>query len=149
MEPAMRCLSVLSLVILSLNSSAKDLDFGDHRSETLTIKAWKAFGANEYADAIAYADKCIELHQAAALKMQAELKAYASDTEASEYWALNDVGTCYFIKAKALVASGKESEAKKAYQYLADKLKFSQCWDPQGWYWFPAEAAQEALDELK
>jgi hypothetical protein len=133
----------------SLTLNAKDLDFGDHKSETLTVKAWKALEASNNDDAIAFADKCIALHGAAALKMQAGLKAYASDSEASEYWALNDVGTCYFIKAKASIAKGKEKDAVKAYAYLAEKLKYSQCWDPQGWYWFPAEAATEALDELK
>jgi hypothetical protein len=145
----MKLLTALLLAALTFTVTAKELDFGDHKSETITVKAWGALGAENHDEAIAYADKCIELHGAAALKMQATLKAYASDSEASEHWALNDVGTCYFIKAKALTASGKEKDAKKAYTYLAEKLKFSQCWDPQGWYWFPAEAATEALDELK
>ena len=35
-----------------------------------------------------------------------------------------------------------------AYQKLVDQYYYAQCWDPKGWFWKPAEAAQQALDEL-
>jgi len=68
--------------------------------------------------------------------------------ERRDYWALNDVGTSLFIKAEALKKAGKVDEAKKVYKELIDKYFYSQCWDPQGWFWKPAEAAQQALDEM-
>ncbi|MFT5131520.1 MAG: hypothetical protein ACI8W8_005158, partial [Rhodothermales bacterium] len=82
----MKTASVLIIsLFFGLTLSAKELDFGDHKSEGLTVKAWGELGEGNHADAIAYASKCIETHGAAALKMQSELKAYASDTEASTY----------------------------------------------------------------
>jgi hypothetical protein len=38
------------------------LDYGDHTSVTLMVKAWDALGAGEYADAVAYTEKCSELY---------------------------------------------------------------------------------------
>jgi len=38
--------------------------------------------------------------------------------------------------------------AKKTYNNLVKDYYYAQCWDPKGWFWKPAEAAQQALDEL-
>jgi hypothetical protein len=31
---------------------------------------------------------------------------------------------------------------------LIDEFSYAQCWDPQGWFWKPAEAAAEKVDDL-
>ncbi len=49
---------------------------------------------------------------------------------------------------KALKDTGNEKEAKAVLKKLVDSYYYAQCWDPQGWFWKPAEAAQELLDEL-
>ena len=135
--------------LFALSGIAAELDFGDHSSETLTSKAWEALNAGKQDQALAFADKCIELHGKEAVKMQKKLTDFADDSEASKYWALNDVGTCYFIKGKALEKQGKKKEAAAALTYLKDNLGYSQCWDPNGWFWHPAEAAAELIAELK
>jgi hypothetical protein len=125
------------------------LDYGDGSSSTLTGKAWKAYTSKDYPSAIAYTTKCEDTFKTQALTMQKSLKAPAPKDSAFTYWALNDVGTCYFIQGKTLDDQGNKKGAIAAYKYLVDNLSFAQCWDPQGWFWGPADAAKKRLTELQ
>ena len=130
-------------------TTAPALDFGDSKSSTLTTKAWQALDAKNYAEVIGYANKCIDLYKTQAVQMQGTLKAAADKDSANQYWALNDVGTCYFILGKALDDQGDKKGATAAYKSLVDTLSFAQCWDPKGWFWAPADAARKRLAELQ
>lgn len=140
------------LLLSSSSGTAAELDFGDHSSATLTTKAWDALNAKNHDNAVAYASKCIEMYEKEALAMQGALtEAVPSDDReaVSSKWALNDVGTCLFILGQSLEAQGKGKEALEAYRKLVDTLSFAQCWDPQGWFWKPADAAQVKVKALE
>ena len=124
-------------------------DFGNYSSETLTTKAWQAFEAKNYALVEAYTAKCIEMYGAKAKEMQAELTAPAPVETASTMWALNDVGTCYFIRGNAFEAQGKNDKAVAAYNKLVTNFPFAQTWDTNGWFWPPAEAAKQRIKVLE
>jgi hypothetical protein len=126
-----------------------EYDFGDFRSETLTVKAWQAMGADDLEAMEAFTGKCIELYEKEALKQQAKLKNFAPKDEAFNYWALNDVGTCYYIRGQMYLNKGMKDKAKEAFRKLVDNFYFCQCWDPNGWFWHPAEVAEEKLAELE
>ena len=64
------------------------------------------------------------------------------------YWALNDVGTCLYIKGESYKSAGKDKEAKDMFKKLVDEFFYAQCWDPSRWFWKPAEAAQQKIDEM-
>lgn len=128
------------------------LDFGDGTSSTLTTRAWQALDAKKFAEVLAFTAKCRETYEAKALEMQKSLTAAVPAEEKEKVgalFALNDVGTCYFIQGRALEGLGKKKEAIEAYQFLAKKLPFAQCWNPEGFYWKPADAATERLTELE
>lgn len=135
------------------------LDFGDHSSSILTSKAWDAFNSKSQPAAQGYARKCIELYQAKAVEMQKAIAAAPPTVkeEIQKQWALNDVGTSYFILGQSLEAEGKVKDAAAAFKFLVDNLSLAQCWDTKGWFWKPADAARErakalefeALDEAK
>ena len=133
------------------------VDFGNYTSETLTTRAWRAMDRGDYATAVIYTDKCIELYEEEALKMQADIhlkrqtqdvKRKQTNQEVFDNWALNDVGTSYFIKGEALVNMGKEDEAVEAYKVVMNQLYYAKTWDPQGWFWSPAEAAKKKVMTL-
>jgi len=129
-------------------------DFGDGSSSTLATKAWKALEAGNWADVVAYCNQCITSFEKEALITEAKLKetpapAGESDEAIAMRWALNDVGTCYFILGQALQKQGKDDEAKKAFNKVIESLPNAQCWDTQGWYWKPADAAKEQLYDLE
>lgn len=133
-----------------------DIDFGDSSSAALTTKAWDAYNNNDLDSVLIYTNKCIELYAAKAKEMQGSLTEYAWGKDEKEnkekifsYWALNDVGTCLFIQGDSYKKAGKLAEAKAAFEALIKDYSFAQCWDPQGWFWKPSEAAGQKLQEMQ
>jgi hypothetical protein len=154
--PTIRPLVLTLAAALALSCAAPQLaavDFGDASSSTLTTKAWGASSGTPE-DALAYVDQCIKLYEGEALKMQLALTTAGGrpTNEAREAtssrWALNDVGTCLFIKGNLLLAKGDKAGAKEAYTKLAKAMPDAQCWDTKGWFWAPAAAAKQKLVEL-
>ena len=144
--------TLLLLLIGSVSIATAQVDFGDHASSTLTGKAWAALNAKRFDDAQTYAQKCVSLYEKQAADMQKSLAAPlpASDREAVfKLWALNEVGTCLFILGQALEKQDKPQEALAAYRRLTGSLPFAQAWDPQGWFWKPADAAKNRLKALE
>ena len=134
----------------------KGVDFGDYTSETLTTNAWKAWDAGEYEKVEIYIDKCFSLFEKKAHEMQAGLRApveagknLQNRKEVFQQWALNDVATCYFIKGLLLRELDREKEAKKTFAYVSDNFSYAQCWDPKGWFWKPAEGAEDQVVEME
>lgn len=125
------------------------LDFGDSRSQVITTKAWDALNAGKHAEVDGYVAKCIELYGPKAIEMQKGLTEAAPADKASEFWALNDVGTCYFIRASSKEARGDKKGAIADLKTLVEKLSFAQCWDAKGWFWKPADAAKDKIKSLE
>lgn len=142
----------ITLALVAAVSANAAPDFGDYRSETLTTKAWDAYGSRNFDDALAYIGKTVELYEDEAKKMQAALKEFPrreSKEDTAKRWALNDVGTSLFIKGEILLKQGNKKAAKEAFDMLVKELPFAQCWDPKGWFWKPADAAKKRLAELE
>ncbi|MBT8110637.1 MAG: beta-glucanase precursor [Gammaproteobacteria bacterium] len=144
-------LTFFAFVPLSLAEElAEDgLDYGDYTSVTLQVKSWDALGEGKYEDAVRYTEKCTELYEEKAREMQASLSAKPSSDVAHDYWALNDVGTCYFIRGEALMKLKKNAEAIAAFKVVRDELYYSQAWDPKGWFWSPSDAAYPRIEMLE
>ena len=126
----------------------KVLDFGDRTSMTLTVKGWEALGTKDYQAALAYTDECIKLYEEEAVFQQSQLTDFAPKELTFDYWALNDVATCYFIRGEVYREQGEYDKAREVYQIIIDKLGYAQCWDPKGWFWKVAEGAKDKLTTL-
>ncbi|MCK9555638.1 hypothetical protein M0R36_07475 [bacterium] len=78
---------------------------------------------------------------------------YKSKAKIFKYDKLNDVGTALFILGKIYFDQRKYKESLLCFKTLVEKFYLAQTWDPNGWFWPPASAAQtEYLDiypELK
>ena len=135
---------------IAMIESGSNLDFGDYSSSFLTGQAWQALGADDFEAVAAYVDKVLELYEDKAKAMQETMTEYVWESKEDIFskWALNDVGTAFFIRGESFKKSGEHKAAKKAYEKLVDNYYYAQCWDPNGWFWKPAEAAQQSLDEL-
>ena len=136
---------------LAMLDSGSSLDFGDYSSSFLTTQAWKALEKEDIAAVTAYTDKVVELYKDKAKEMQTQLKEFpiGEKEQIFSFWALNDVGTSLYIKAEALRRNGKNDQARETFEQLVAEYYFAQCFDPS-WdgFWKPAEAAQQALDDL-
>ena len=128
--------------------AAPAADFGDFSSAAITGKAWAAFTAKDYPLVLVYTAKCRELFEPQAVAMQKTLTAVPTENQHS-FWALNDVGTCYYLQGQSQQAMGKTPEAITSYKFLVDNLSFAQCWDTKGWFWKPADAARGQLKTLE
>lgn len=122
-----------------------NVDFGNYTSETLTAKAWKAYVAHQYEAMELYVRKCIELFSDDAKKMQATLADYPPRGQETDYWALNDVATCLYIRGKALQKQGHNKDAALVYRDILENYFFAQCYDSNGWYWKVAAEAKRNL----
>ena len=98
---------VVVIAVLGVSSTVVGQDFGDHKSSTLTSKAWEALGKGQYEAALLSIAKCKELYEAEAVKQQAAQTDFLPADKGHSAWALNDVGTCYFIEGQLLEKQGK------------------------------------------
>lgn len=127
-----------------------NIDYGDYKSSTLTGRAWDSLKQGRVMAADAYANKCIQLYSEKAVEQQLSLRDFPSAGLEWEYWALNDVGTCLYIKGKALDSLGRKAESDKAFQDILGRFPYAQCWDNSGgWFWKIADAARKLLYKNK
>lgn len=135
---------------LAMISSGLNLDYGDYASNTLVSRSWAALADNDLDALVSYVNKTLELYAEEAKAMQESLDEYPweSNDKIFSYWALNDVGTGLFILGEGYRKAGKTVEAVETYRKVIDEYFYAQAWDPQGWFWKPAEAAQQKLVEL-
>ena len=135
---------------ISMMEKGLDLDFGNMSSATLVNRLWDSNNKKDLTLVMAYHAKLVSVYGAKAKEMQASMTEYAweSPEKIHSYWALNDVGTGYFILGEAYRQAGKKEEAIAAFQKVVNDFFYAQCWDPNGWFWKPAEAAQQKLIEL-
>jgi tetratricopeptide (TPR) repeat protein len=126
--------------------------------EVYAADAWAALGRGEQAKAMELAERCVTEFEAAAretektvVKNSVTVPTGAVDeaTKQSVFanGALNDVATCLYIEGQAAEAIGNTVKAKDAYR-RAVELIHGRCWDPQGWFWSPAEQARARLAVL-
>jgi hypothetical protein len=127
--------------------------------EVYTAEAWDAYNRGAHAKAIEAADKCLEEFRAAAQEAEKELARRgvrlptgavdeATKKRIFENGMLNDVATCAYIKGRSAEAAGDKKSAAKAYRD-AVQLPHGRCWDPQGWFWSPAEGASDRLEIIR
>lgn len=124
-------------------------DFGDYTSEYLTNKVWEGLDKKDYARVEVYAQKCILLYQEQAKSQQNSLRDFAANSFIPYFWALNNVGTCYFILGEAYLAQKRYEDAKGMYQEVIDNYSYARCWDPRGWFWKVAEDAKQRLKKIR
>lgn len=142
-------MALSSLLSVAVAEDDADVDYGDYTSVTLQVKSWDALGEGNFEHVLKYTDKCAELYEEKAREMQASLKAKPDAKDTHDYWALNDVGTCFFIRGEALTKLRRYEEALEAFTLLKDELYYAQAWDPKGWFWSPSDAAYPRIEMLK
>jgi len=130
--------------------SGRDYHFNDSSSNALVQQAWASLSAQDLDAVKAYVGEADRIYAAKAKAMQMSLRAYPSGSKAhiSQYWALNDVGTAWFILGEAYRDAGKKELAAQAYRKVIKEYSFAQCWDAKGWFWNPTEIAQQKLTGL-
>ena len=119
-------------------SLANDLHAGraamDGASNVLRNHAHDLFEGKDFVSTIIYADKCIRSYGESALMQQKELTKYPEPKHIQRYWALNDVGTCYYLAGLANAALGDRQKATERFNYIKENLPYASMWDSKGGY---------------
>ncbi len=130
------------------NQAEPQNTFAETSPEDLLRLLWEASAKKDMSKLDELFTVCKERYGELARQQQSVLKGFPPRAETSKYQALNDMGTCLFIKAEALMNTGKKEEAIIQFQEIMDDFSWSQAWDPRGWYWSVAEKAQASINRL-
>ncbi len=143
-------LCFLFLTIPSINIFAQeDSSKSKPSSQELVRRDWEASGKNDLKEVLAITKQCVSLYGKEAKEQEDQLQNFPPRDKIDTYQALNDVGTCLFIKAEALMHNGRTEESKALFRKIIKEYKWAQAWDPRGWYWSVAEKAQASIDMLE
>ncbi len=119
-------------------------------SGELIVQSWAAHGKKDVAETFRVTQKLIDLYSAEADRQQASLTVMPKNRPDIEtVQSLNDVATAYFIRGESLRDQKKDQEAIDAFKVVTGRYAFAQAWDPRGWFWSVAKAAQESIDKLQ
>lgn len=111
--------------------------------------AWEASGQGNLDKINSIIDEVLKLYGEEAKKQGADLKAFPMRSRIGDYQTFNDVATCLFVKAEALMNFGKSEEAIALFKKIIEEYKWAQSWDPaRGAYWSVAEKSQASIDVL-
>ncbi len=134
-----------------------DPNVSDHTKWAVT--AVELFANEQYAEAVATVDACFGLWGGAGGQQQKALYDEGASCPATgevseriresinENGLLNDVSMALWAKARSLHELGQIEPAKQAYAQCI-YMACGRAWDPQGWFWSPAEDCAEHAREL-
>lgn len=117
-------------------------------SEEFVRQAWQASAQVDLTKVESIVQDCLNRYSEAALQQQALLTGFPKRGEEKDFQELNDVGTCLFIWAEALMNSGQKDRAIKEFENIINNYPWAQAWDPRGWYWSITEKSQASIDVL-
>lgn len=145
----MKSLFIFTLFLLFTENIALSDDKLREESRRLTHKSWEALKKQDYSTVHKTTGQCISLFSDLALEQQDSLKNFPQNGHIKEYWALNHVATCCFIKGKAFREQGRKQKALDMFNLIMSDYSYAQCWDPIGWYWKISEGARDQIIGLK
>jgi tetratricopeptide (TPR) repeat protein len=145
-------------------------------SNGYTTFAWKYLDKERFDTAIFFAWECIRRFRSDAVAQQkSHWTEYGetlptlwpepkkNESVLQRYWALYDVGTCFFIigqayeyEADGVVKRGDVQEARRLYEKAIGQYRVvvtdypgAQCFDPSGpWYWSVKKGAEERINRI-
>ena len=128
-------------------------------SSAWALAAVDLFTNQQYAEAVETVNACFKMWGPEAGQQQKKLwdtgKKCPKSGEVSqrvkrkidENGLINDVSLALWAKSRSLHELGETEAAKKSYGQCI-YMACGRAWDPQGWYWNPAEDCAEQAQEL-
>ena len=122
----------------------------------LTRNAFNAYNRGNYVVAITNAQECVDIFFREALRQERELKEAPpigsvpreKRQEILAHGPLNDVASSLYIIASSYERLKLTNSAMEYYKQ-ATNLLCARTWDPKGWFWSPASASADRLDQLQ
>ena len=115
----------------------------------LTSKAWNAMGQKDWDKVADLANQANRTWGNHARTSNRKITKLPEKDSAKKYATLNELATITYLKGEALNKKGDQVAALTAYQMVVNDFNFGQCWDKAGWWWQPASASLDRINELK
>jgi len=138
---------IISVIIIFVMCCTQVSVAADKTSDELVTLSWEASSQRNLERLDELVDQCVMTYGNRAKELQSTLTAFPTMNQKEEFVELNNVGTCLFIKAEAIMA-GKSKEAMKQFEFIIQEYPWAQAWDPRGWFWSVAEKSQASIDVL-
>ena len=106
-------------------------------------KAWDILNGGDAARAVVFVDGVMETIGAEAQAEARRMKGFAPSGRERDYHRVNVAGTLLYVRALGLQRSGQRDAWLEGLKRVWKEYPFAQAWDPQGWYWKPAQAAKK------
>lgn len=117
-------------------------------SEEFVRLSWEASNKRDLDRLNELVEQCLKHYGVKAKVQQSELVDFPRRGQEEKYQALNDVATCLFIRAEAVMNAGESGEAIRQFEHIIKEYPWAQAWDPRGWFWSVAEKSQASIDVL-
>ncbi|MCK5707499.1 MAG: hypothetical protein KAI43_07575 [Candidatus Aureabacteria bacterium] len=115
----------------------------------LTFMAWIELTNENYSKAIEITEKCIELYGKEAISQQMLLNDFSSKYNTRHNWALNDVGTCLYIKGESHLRLREYRKAYSSFKKISMNYSFAQCFDPSKGFWKASATSEKKIVKLE
>ncbi len=117
-------------------------------SSVFVVNAWELSSKTKVEELGELVEQVLLFYGKEAKEQQSSLTDFPGIGKESNFQTLNDVATCIFVYAEALMYQGKTEKAKMLFQMIIDEYYWSQAWDPHGWYWSIAKISKASVDKL-
>ncbi len=117
-------------------------------SKEFVRMAWEASSKSDIERLTKIVKQVLDIYGDEAKEQQEILTEFPERGTEEAYEELNDVATCLFIQAEALMNTGKTEEAVAAFQHIIKEYEWAQAWDPRGWFWSIKEKSQASIDMI-
>jgi len=117
-------------------------------SEELVRTAWAASSKSDVKQLNEIVERARKLFGEKAKAQQDSLQDFPPRGDEKKYQELNDFATILFIRAEALMNTGKTEDAIAAFKNIIKNYRWAQAWDPRGWFWSVAEKSQDSIDVM-
>lgn len=111
-------------------------------------KGWSELGNRDFDKVRQITAECIQTYQQKAKKQASKLNNFPAKGEEDQYKIMNDVATCYFIKAESYMREEEKKKAIETFQEVVAEYPYAQSFDPRGWYWSIKEKAVSSINKL-
>ncbi len=134
-------ITTLALAGVTIHTSAQE-------AWEVTGKAWEALAAKDWGKVETLANRSARTWGDKAKERNDNLSTVPNGEAAKGFASLNELATVTWLKGEALRLKGDHDGAMAAYYTLLADYNYGQCWDKKGWWWQPATAARDRIDQL-
>ncbi len=112
-------------------------------------RGWSRLGERKFEEVREITNECIQKFSEEADRQAEGLSRLVPAGPESPYRVMNNVATCYFIKAESYMRQDKNDEAINIFHKVSQKYPYAQSRHWHGWDWSIKEVSQESIQRLE